>query len=82
MGVFRTITGAATGLVAAALAVESAPLIIGGAVAGAAINNAIGSSNDDDIAQKAKSQGYDDGYRKAKSDGNAYAHAKYREYHH
>lgn len=64
MGVFRTITGAATGLVAAALAVESAPLIIGGAVAGAAINNAVGSSNDDDVRRKASREGFKEGHAK------------------
>lgn len=68
MGFMRTLTGAATGLVGAAIAVESAPLLITGMVGGAIVNNLIGSSNDDNIRQKEREAGFKDGYHKAKEE--------------
>lgn len=58
MSIRKTITGAATGFVAAAIAIGTGPELAAGAVVGAVASHYL----DDDAAKKGRRQGMQEGY--------------------
>jgi outer membrane lipoprotein SlyB len=66
MGLARTIGGAAVGLILAPA--TGGMSVIASMAAGAAVSNIAGAINDDDLKEKARKEGFKDGYQKCSTD--------------